>query len=106
VLALRRAPGARSDGRAYVDDVRAGARGAPAQARGVRVHSDEEALGSVTSEDARQPAVAGADVDGDSALEAGDEISESVIGALEALAADDVHHPVFYGRSLSASSRV
>lgn len=72
----------------------------------LRVHSDEQALGRVTGEDAGQPAVAGADVDGDPAREAGDEISESVIGALEALAADDVHRSVFYGRSLSASSRV
>jgi len=79
------------DGRAYVEDVRAGARGASAEVGRVRVYSDEETLGRVTRQRAGQPAVTGADVDRDSAREAGDEISESVIGALEALAADDVH---------------
>jgi hypothetical protein len=62
----------------------------------VRIQSDEETGRRLTGEDVRKPAVAGAEIDRDAARKAGECVSESVIGALEALAADDVHHSIWY----------
>jgi hypothetical protein len=65
--------------------------GDTAQAGRVRVHADEEALAILACERERQTTVTRAEVDRDATLERREEFSESVIGALEALAADDVH---------------
>jgi hypothetical protein len=87
----------RLDGSANEDDVgeafAAGAARELAQAGRVGVDPDEQPLGFAAGRRVRQPAVARAQVDRDAARVAGQQVSESVIGALEALAADDVHRP-------------
>jgi hypothetical protein len=78
-----------------VGEMRAiGAPGEMTKAGRVRIQSDEETGRRLTGEDVRKPAVAGAEIDRDAARKAGECVSESVIGALEALAADDVHHSI------------
>jgi len=83
------------DGRASVEKVgealMSGAPGELAQSRGVCVDPDEQALRLFPCLQVREAAVAGTEIDRDPAREAGEAVSASVIGALEALAADDVH---------------
>jgi hypothetical protein len=87
--------GERLDRRARVDEVRQtltlGAPRALAQAGGIRVQSDEQPLRVTARPGERQASVARAQVDRDAARVPDQQVSESVVGALEALAANDVH---------------
>ena len=62
-----------------------------AQRRGVGVHADEQPLGRLPGQDVGEASVAGAEIDGDPAPEGGQEVRELLIGALEPLAANQVH---------------
>lgn len=99
------------DRRPDIEDVgEAGAGRAPGetnQARGVGVDADEQPLGRLTRQPVREPAVAGAEVDGHLPAEAGQGLSESMIRALEALAAYDVHgHMLPHGGLLAYSHAI
>jgi hypothetical protein len=85
----------RLDGRPDVEEVgkpqSLGAAGCLAHAGGDRVHADEQAVGRPPRENEWKMAVTRAEVDPDPAPERGDGVLELLVGALEALAADDVH---------------
>lgn len=93
------------DGRPDVDDVAeavaCGASGTFSKSGGIGVDTDEETIRLPPRQRIRKAPVARADIDGDPAAEADQEVSESVIRALEALAANDIH-----GRDYRMRTRV
>jgi len=83
------------DGRPHVEDVAetdaCGASGTFTKRGGIGVDTDEETVWLLPRQRIRKAPVARADVDRDPVAEVGQEVSESVIRALEALAANDIH---------------